>query len=556
MGLLLLIYLLTVSPITSISTPSPSWSRTIRLANARWMRAARDENASAAVEAHNLFFQAWTDSNQTATSAYWESVRIATIGCMHELLPSPLNISRVLQAELTNGVPAHSEISQVVAMTALNPTDFLALARAWAFAFDLSLTSPLILKRIANVYAARPNAIPMTETDVVAAKEIIVFFSGHFGDHPVGHHITYLLQQLSMIFTIICVSTREDDHSNFYTENKAACGSGKTGSWIVTNAAMSAENVATILALTHADLIISLDGYDTTHRSDALSLRPAPRIASWFGFLATTGSQWCDYIIADVVSIPLTPQHSIFFSERVLYTRRTFFTTNFQQIHPEVIGKPTYSYNSSGSSFSFCSFSQLFKMSREIANAWADLLTISLPFATLELWNHPPIAAAGLLRAHPRLASLATSGRLIFTATAPRNEHLIHKRLRCGLGLDTNHYNGHVSVADLLWAGVPVLTIAEKEGVGFAGRAASSLILAAGAPSLFVAETFNEYIATATAVARAYEKRETKTLYSNGEIQSNSDENELLWRPTFDSPLFDRDAFAQDFAHLIHSIIV
>ena len=532
----------------------------MRLANFRWMRAARDENASAAVEAHTLFLQAWTESNGTATSAYWESVRIATIGCMHELLPSSDSISHVLRNELTGS--AHSEISQAVAMTSLSPIDFLSLARVWASTFDLSLKLPAALKRIANVYATRTTTTVsttlVTETETASERaKIIVFFSGHFGDHPVGHHITYLLQELSLKFTVKCVSTRDDDNSKFYTDNKNACGNRQPDSWLVANADISAENVATILALTHADLIISLDGYDSTHRSDALSLRPAPRIASWFGFLATLGAQWCDYIIADAVAIPNTALEMSFFSERVLHTRRTFFTTNFQDIHPQVIGTPKYEYSHISHSFSFCSFSQLFKITSEIANAWADLLTISSPLATLELWRHPSISVQGLLNAHPRLTALASTGRLFFTVTAPRNEHLINKRLRCGLGLDTNRYNGHVSVADLLWAGVPVLTIAEK-GVGFAGRAASSIIIASGAPSLFVAETLTEYVATAAAIARAYDMKDatnTTSLLSDGiQIHTHDINNQLLWRPNFQSPLFDRDAFAQDFAHMINSI--
>lgn len=60
-----------------------------------------------------------------------------------------------------------------------------------------------------------------------------------------------------------------------------------------------APSVAAAVRGRRPALVVSLDGYDAGHRSDALSLlRGRARIASWFGFLATTGAPWVDFVIS------------------------------------------------------------------------------------------------------------------------------------------------------------------------------------------------------------------------------------------------------------------
>jgi hypothetical protein len=130
----------------------------------------------------------------------------------------------------------------------------------------------------------------------------------------------------------------------------------------------------------------------------------------------------------------------------------------------------------STSQFTFCSFSQLFKVSPIIAEAWATILE-DAPTTKLVLFNHPPISQRGLLATNPRLLELFNNGRIVFADILPRAEYLLARRASCGLGLDTSPYNGHTSVADLLWAGVPVLTLTASDA-GFGGRAAASLLAA------------------------------------------------------------------------------
>jgi len=71
--------------------------------------------------------------------------------------------------------------------------------------------------------------------------------------------------------------------------------------------------------------------------------------------------------------------------------------------------------------------------------------------------------------------------RLTFAPKVPRlADHLARHRL-ADLFLDTLPYNGHSTVSDALWAGVPVLTCTGKT---FAGRVATSLLHAIGLSDL------------------------------------------------------------------------
>jgi len=101
------------------------------------------------------------------------------------------------------------------------------------------------------------------------------------------------------------------------------------------------------------------------------------------------------------------------------------------------------------------------------------------------------------LRAHAAARGV-DAARVVFAERVPdKRAHLA--RLACAdLGLDTlGWYNGHSTTADLLWAGVPVLT---APGETFASRVAASLVSAAGARDLIVGSD-DAYAGTALALA-------------------------------------------------------
>jgi hypothetical protein len=145
--------------------------------------------------------------------------------------------------------------------------------------------------------------------------------------------------------------------------------------------------------------------------------------------------------------------------------------------------------------------------------------------------------------------------RVAFLPILPTNEHLLRKGRICDLGLDTFYYNGHTTVADLLWAGVPVLTYADNNSA-MAGKAAASLVKAAGAPKLFYdASSKEEYVHRAIDIARAYIQRaiDITRAYDGkaGIVPADGVEEDIYWRPLKTSALFQTEEWVRGFEDVL-----
>ncbi len=144
-------------------------------------------------------------------------------------------------------------------------------------------------------------------------------------------------------------------------------------------------------------------------------------------------------------------------------------------------------------------FSNFQKMDAGAAAAWAAAMR-ALPCAVLWVIRHD-----GHETALPALrAELAARGvgswRIVDTGRVAWIDH-VRTKSAADMVLDTRSKNGHTSVADALWAGVPVLTLA---GPGMGQRVAKSLLLAAsggGARAWGVTHSLKEYTLVAVAAA-------------------------------------------------------
>jgi len=530
------------------------------------------EAASATREANKFYYEAYNASSDPlfAASSFYEAAYTSAVGSLIEEQPSRDDVSRVLRNELAlmaekecavtfeslienRTCYGHSQLSQLVALTTLNAKDLLLVSKAWAA--DRSVVS---MKREITLHPVNSKQ---------NAKMRVGFLSASFGDHPVGHHITPLLLNLNRFsFEVFCffspLQGRVEKDTSFREINRMACdewielegeGEIKSSSY---NQTTSTERSAIIISSLNIDVLIAIDGFDKGNRMDILSLRPAPCILSFFGYLATSGSIYIDGIIADDISIPIKDE--VFYSEKfVLRHPVTFFVNNYWNLHPQVqINDKTIDRNrmsttddvfsvTDTSPFTFCSFSQLFKVTRETVNAWLSILNNTGDSTRLVLLGYPPTAMPNL---EQYFQSKGFGHRVEFLPILPRNEHLLRKGQVCNLGLDTFYYNGHTTVADLLWAGVPVLTYADSKSV-MAGKAAASLVKAAGAPRLFYdASSKEEYIQRAIDIARAYIQRAIDvTLAYDGKVGPDDIEEDFFWRPSKTSALFQTEKWVRGF---------
>jgi predicted O-linked N-acetylglucosamine transferase (SPINDLY family) len=125
--------------------------------------------------------------------------------------------------------------------------------------------------------------------------------------------------------------------------------------------------------------------------------------------------------------------------------------------------------------------------------------------------------------------------RLVFSAALPHLQHLARYQL-ADLFLDTNPYNAHTTASDAIWAGCPVLT---RPGETFESRVAGSLNHHLGMPEL-IARDDKAFIDTAI---RFGNDRSVLAVL-----------RERLAAQRERSGLFDMQAYAQDFAALLHEM--
>jgi predicted O-linked N-acetylglucosamine transferase (SPINDLY family) len=225
------------------------------------------------------------------------------------------------------------------------------------------------------------------------------------------------------------------------------------------------------------DILVDLKGYTRGARPGLFARRPAPVQVAYLGFPGTSGAEFIDYIIGDAWVTPLEAEAD--FSERIAQLPGCYQCNDGLRELPERVDRA--SCGLPPQALVLCGFTQPYKISPEVFDVWCRLLG-ALPAAVLWLLDDNPQATAALRR-HAQARGIDPT-RLAF---APKMEHRAHlRRLGCAdLFLDTWPCNGHTTVSDALWAGVPVVT---WSGRTFASRVAGSLLRTLGFAELVCAD--------------------------------------------------------------------
>jgi len=238
------------------------------------------------------------------------------------------------------------------------------------------------------------------------------------------------------------------------------------------------------------DIAVDLAGHTRSCRPGILARRPAPVQAEYLGFAGTSGADFIDYLIADRYVIP--EEDSRHYSEQVVYLPGCYMVNPSGRAVTEPLPQRRDAGLPEGA-FVFCCLNNSYKLSPEIFDIWMRLLA-KVDGSVLWLARSNAAAEENLRKEAARRG--VDPGRLVFAPFVKRiEEH--YARLHLGdLFLDTA-YNGHVTTADALWAGLPVLTWA---GTSFAGRVAGSLLHSVGLPEL-IARDLAGYEAAALRLA-------------------------------------------------------
>jgi protein O-GlcNAc transferase len=350
-----------------------------------------------------------------------------------------------------------------------DPAKILRLARAWSHEIAQRAGAPL----------------PPPPNDRDPARRLKIGFVSHdFRIHAVAELARGVLEKLDRsALEITAWSTAPDDGSAQRRSIAAAVDGFRD------IAALTHRDAAQAIRAHGTDILVDLTGHTAGSRLDIAALRPAPVQVCWLGYPATTGAAFVDWLIADATVAP--PGDEPFYSEALCRLPDAYLPLDDTQA---IGARPTRaSQRLPEQGFVFCSFNNMHKIEPVMFGLWMDLLR-GVPGSVLWLHAYNDLAVTNLRAA--ATASGIDPTRLVFADRPAKPEHLARAGL-ADLALDTRLYNGHTTTIDMLWAGVPVVTL---PGSTFQARVSASLLKAAGTTGT-IARDIEDYRRIALAFA-------------------------------------------------------
>lgn len=402
--------------------------------------------------------------------------------------------NRLKMLEFTCAWDEVAQARSTVRREALN-----ALERGeWPFEAPFEATrrdmDPAYLLRLASAHSRSVAAtVAHRLTDIAAAKRpvgdgriTVGYLSSDFRNHPVSQLIGSLFAHHDRkLLRVIAYSTGRGDGSAYRRQIEVGC-----------DVFVDLHLVGTASAARHiredgVDILIDLNGHTAGNRLKVFALRPAPVQVTYLGFPGTTGADFIDYMLADAVVAP--PEQASFFSEKIVYLPGCYMVNC---PHPISENRPTRAdCGLPDEAFVFCSFCRNYKFEPVMFGVWMDILH-QVPGSVLWLPNCNSTAKENLWQAAEFRG--ITASRLVFANRLDAKEDHLARSGLADLALDTRIFGGHTTTSDMLWAGVPVISLL---GAHFASRVGASLLTAIGLEEL-VTRSLEEYRDLAVHLAR------------------------------------------------------
>lgn len=320
-------------------------------------------------------------------------------------------------------------------------------------------------RRIENAVAPYKQNFSFEERKQPNKKLTIGYLSSDFRSHPIFHLTNNMYKYHDRNkFKIIAYSCVNDPEGSYRRKIEEDCDA------FVDLSTLNNRDAAQKIYNDEVDILVDLNGHTSGARLEIPALKPAPVQLTYLGFIGSSGARFYDYIITDKITTP--------FSEAPHYTEKFIYMPHCFQVNDNeaVISDKTYSRTELGlpeDVFVFCCFNQAIKIEPVIFAVWMHILE-RCPDSVLWLQGKGSRIEKNLRREAEKHS--IDPKRLIFSERSPYSEYL----KRCSyadIALDTRIYNGGTLTSNMLWAGLPVITL---QGTHFASRMASSIISATG----------------------------------------------------------------------------
>ncbi|KAJ6168792.1 hypothetical protein N7497_001635 [Penicillium chrysogenum] len=402
------------------------------------------------------------------------------------------------------------------------------------------------------------------------------YVSSDFNNHPLAHLMqsVFGLHDPSRVKSYCYATTPSDKSVHRQQIEKEAPVFYDASGW-------SVDRLVQQIVGDGIHILVNLNGYTRGARNEVFAARPAPIHMS---FMGTLGAEWCDYILADELSIPpetLSPGRrktrigdrlleedngeeveDWVYGEKIVFTRDTFFCCDHRQSAPDASEKHVSWEEEqarrwrmrkelfpklSDDTIILGNFNQLYKVEPTTFRTWLRILA-RIPNAVLWLLRFPDTGEQNLRDIAKAWAGEETASRIIFTDVAPKNTHIARAKI-LDLFLDTPECNAHTTATDVLWSGTPLLTLPRYK-YKMCSRMASS-ILSSALPSSEAGQRAREEL-----IASSDEDYENKAIrlcldlqysghegYARGRL---TDIRQMLFRDRYKNKLFDTARWVRD----------
>ncbi|XP_051116710.1 probable UDP-N-acetylglucosamine--peptide N-acetylglucosaminyltransferase SEC [Andrographis paniculata] len=350
----------------------------------------------------------------------------------------------------------------------------------------------------------------------------IGYVSSDFGNHPLSHLMGSVFGMHNREnVEVFCYALSPNDGTEWRLRIQSEA------EHFIDVSSMASDTIARMINDDQIQILINLNGYTKGARNEIFAMQPAPIQVSYMGFPGTTGASYIHYLVTDEFVSPMRYSH--IYSEKIVHLPHCYFVNDYKQKNLDVLDpscQPKRSdYGLPEDKFIFACFNQLYKMDPEVFTTWCNILK-RVPNSALWLLRFP---AAGEMRLRGYAAAQGVqSDQIIFTDVAMKQEHIRRSSL-ADLFLDTPLCNAHTTGTDVLWAGLPMITLPLEK---MATRVAGSLCLATGVGEEMIVNSMKEY-----------EERAVSLALNRGKLQ---DLTNRLKAARLSCPLFDTQRWVRN----------
>jgi protein O-GlcNAc transferase len=242
------------------------------------------------------------------------------------------------------------------------------------------------------------------------------------------------------------------------------------------------------------DILIDLAGHTAASGLGAMGRKPAPVQVTWLGFPGTTGLTAIDWRITDGIADP--PGADAEYAEKLWRLPDIFCVYRPMSRFPLYRYQPAYRVQPTpalaNGYITFGSCNNLSKLTDEVLITWSQVLA-AVPGSRLLVEGKGFEDAQACQEFQTRCAKLGIDpNRLDLLARHSKNQYLTYHQI--DIALDTFPLTGGTTTTDLLWMGLPLVTMT---GPSFRHRIGVTELAALG-HSDWVATDSDEYVRIAT----------------------------------------------------------